>query len=115
MSLSIFPFCPFCWQNEMVKLANWQNEQNENVSVDFPILPILLAERNAPMVKLANWQNEQNKMSFSIFPLCPFCWQNEMVKLANWQNEQNENIFVDFLILSILLAERNGKVSKLAE
>ena len=30
-------------QNEMVKLANWQNEQNE-------------------MVKLANWQNEQNEM-----------------------------------------------------
>ena len=35
---------PICWQNEMVKLANWQNEQNENVFVDFPILPILLAE-----------------------------------------------------------------------
>ena len=31
-------------QNEMVKLANWQNEQNE-------------------MVKLANWQNEQYEMS----------------------------------------------------
>ena len=29
-------------QNEMVKLANWQNEQNE-------------------MVKLANWQNELNE------------------------------------------------------
>ena len=29
-------------QNEMVKLANWQNEQNE-------------------MVMLANWQNEQNE------------------------------------------------------
>ena len=73
MSLSIFPFCPFCWQNEMGKLANRQNEQNE-------------------MVKLANWQNEQN----------------EMVKLANWQseqNEQNENVFVDFPILPILLAE----------
>ena len=44
------------------------------------------------MVKLANWQNEQN----------------EMVKLANWQNEQNEqneNVFVDYLILPILLAE----------
>ena len=54
----------------MVKLANWQNEQNE-------------------MVNLANWQNEQS----------------EMVKLANGQNEQNENGFVDFLILSILLAE----------
>ena len=47
MSLSIFPFCPFCWQNETVKLAKQQNEQNENVFVDFlnlPILPILLAE-----------------------------------------------------------------------
>ena len=78
MSLSIFPFCPFCWQNnEMVKLANWQNEQNENVFVDFLILPIG----------------------------CPFFWQNEMVKLAIWQNEQNENIFVDFSILPILLAE----------
>ena len=21
-----FTICPFCWQNEMVKLANWQNE-----------------------------------------------------------------------------------------
>ena len=48
-------------QNEMVKLANWQNEQNETV-------------------KLANWQNEQN----------------EMVKLANWQNEQNEKCLCRF-------------------
>ena len=43
ISLSIFPFCPFCWQNEQnetVKSANWQTEQNE-------------------IVKLANWQNEQ--------------------------------------------------------
>ena len=62
----------------MVKLANWQNEQNE-------------------MVKLANWQNEKCLCRF-----CPFCWQNEMVKLANGQNEQNENGFVDFLILPIL-------------
>ena len=69
MSLSFFPLYPFCWQNEMVKLANWQNEQNEmvklanwqneqneqneNVFVDFPNLPILLAERNGNLRKLA--------------------------------------------------------------
>ena len=35
-------------QNEIVKLANWQNEQNE-------------------MVKLANWQNEQNEKCFCRF------------------------------------------------
>ena len=52
-------------QNEMVKLANWQNEQNE-------------------MVKLANWQNEQNET------VKLANWQNEQVKLANWQNEQSE-------------------------
>ena len=73
MSLSIFSFCPFRWQNEMVKLANWQDEQNENISI------------------------------FPFCPFRPFCWQNEMVKLANWQNEQNEIVFVDFPILSILL------------
>ena len=58
----------------MVKLANWQNEQNENVFVDFlilSILPILLTEWNGKVSKL--------------------------------QNEQNENVFVDFLILPILL------------
>ena len=66
MSLSIFPFCPFCWQNEMVKLANWQNEQNENVFVDFSSLPILLENE---MVKLAKWQNEQNKNVFVDFPI----------------------------------------------
>ena len=43
---NVFVDCPFCWQNEIhvVKLAKWQNEQNENIFVDFPILPILLAE-----------------------------------------------------------------------
>ena len=65
------------WQNEqnqMVKLANWQNEQNETV-------------------KLANWQNEQNET------VKLANWQNEqngMVKLANWQNEQNEKCLCRF-------------------
>ena len=58
-------------QNEMVKLANWQNEQNETV-------------------KLANWQNEQNET------VKLANWQNEMVKLANWQNEQNEKCLCRF-------------------
>ena len=62
MSLSNSPFCPFCWQNEIVKLANCENGQND--------------------------QNE--KCLFSFFSFCPFCWQNGMVKFANWQNEQNE-------------------------
>ena len=86
-------------QTNPVKLANWQNEQNEMVD-----LANLQNEQNE-MVKLANWQNEQNekclcrfshsahsagrmiwydrmsgmKMSLSIFPFCPFCWKNEMV------------------------------------
>ena len=42
MSLSIFPFCPFCWQNETVKcyFANFtvsfcqQNGQNEKIDKD---------------------------------------------------------------------------------
>ena len=59
MYLSIYSFCPFCWQNEMVKLANWHNEQNETVFVNFSILSILLADE---MVNLSNWQNEQNEI-----------------------------------------------------
>ena len=39
-------------QNEMVKLANWQNEQNETV-------------------KLANGQNEQNENGFVDFLILP--------------------------------------------
>ena len=39
-------------QNEMVKLANWQNEHNE-------------------MVKLANGQNEQNENGFVDFLILP--------------------------------------------
>ena len=58
----------------MVKLANWQNEQNETVK-----LANRQNEQNE-MVKLANWQNEQN----------------EMVKLANLQNEQNEKCLCRF-------------------
>ena len=70
MSFSIFPFCRFSWQNEMVKLANWQNEKC-----------------------LCRFSHSAGRMKIL------------MVKLEIWQNEQNENVFVDFPILPILLAE----------
>ena len=58
------------WHHGAVKLANWQNEQNE-------------------MVKLANWQNEQNEM------VKLANWQNEQ-KLAKWQDERNEKCLCRF-------------------
>ena len=64
------------------------------------------------MVKLANWQNEQNENVFVDFLILPILLAEWNGKVSKLQNEQNENVFVDFLIL---LAEWNGKVSKLAE
>ena len=37
----------------MEKLANWKNEQKENVFVDFLILPVLRTELNDKISKLA--------------------------------------------------------------
>ena len=70
----------------MVKLANWQNEQNEMVN-----LTNWQNEQNE-MVRLANWQNEQNEMVTLAF--CQFA--NFTISFCQ-QNGQNGKIDTDIL------------------
>ena len=95
MSLSIFQFCPFCWQNEMVKLAKWQNEQNENVFVDFPILPILLF--------------------LTVCLLYHFVLPAEWAEWADWENRLrhfHSAHSASLLILPFRSASRMGRMGK---
>ena len=129
MSLSIFSFCPFCWQNEMVKLANWQNGQNEKIDKDIFILLILLI---LPVCLLyhfilpAEWENRQRHFhhahsaslltiplhsasrvgrmgkSTKTFSFCSFCqFANFTISFCQ-QIGQNGKIDKDIFILLIL-------------
>ena len=57
------PILPFCWQNEMVRLANWQKEQNQQnekclFRFSHSVHSAHFAGRMKHLVKLANWQND---------------------------------------------------------